>query len=451
MQDTNKNSTSSNYSSANQFAKIGVVDLDGVLRGKYISAEKLKSALKSGASFCDVVLGWDREDRIIDKLSLTGWHTGFPDAPIEIDPKTLRTLPLENNIPFYLATFAGKYQDYCPRSILQAVCDKAKNMGYTPYTGMEFEFTVLAESPSSVRDKNYQNLAPIAPGSNSYSVLRTSIAGNFYNQIMEICSAMDIPIEGLHEETGAGFMEAAITASDAVQTADRATLFKNMVKTIAQKNDLLATFMAKWTLEEQGQSGHIHMSLNDQNGDNVFYDSNDKNGISQKMRHFIGGQQQLLPQFLALIAPTVNSFKRLCPGFWAPTWGSWGMDNRTVALRIIAGSAKSQRIEHRVPGADCNPYLAMAAVLASGLWGIENKIEPTPIATGNAYSLTPPDGLSLPTSLSMAADYFEQSEAAKQFFHPDFINHYAETRRAEEQRFMQSITNWELSRYLETS
>ncbi|MBL4603988.1 MAG: glutamine synthetase [Emcibacteraceae bacterium] len=442
---------STNAIEDNQHVKIGIVDLDGIIRGKYISNAKFKSALKNGASFCDVVLGWDREDTIIDGLNLTGWHTGFPDAPITIDQSTLRNLPLENGTPFYLANFAGKYTPYCPRSILKSVCDKAAEMGFHAFSGMEFEFTMFQETENSVREKNYNNLTPLSPGSNSYSVLRTSVASELYNEILTTCQEMNIPLEGLHEETGAGFMEVAISASSAIETADRAILFKNVMKTIAIRNELMVTFMAKWTMKEQGQSGHIHISLQNEDGTNIFYDDDNEFGISEKMRHFIGGQQKLMPEFLSLLAPTVNSFKRLNPDFWAPTWGSWGIDNRTVALRIIPGSEKSQRIEYRVPGADCNPYLAMAAVIASGLWGIKSKIEPTPISSGNAYSQVSPTELKLPASLSEAANLFVNSEAAEEFFDIGFINHYAKTRIAEEVKFNQAITDWELARYLETS
>ncbi|MBL4639927.1 MAG: glutamine synthetase [Kordiimonadaceae bacterium] len=434
-----------------QCVKVGITDLDGVLRGKYMSGKKFKSALKGGASFCDVVLGWDREDTVIDGLELTGWHTGFPDAPIELASETFRSLPLENDTPFCLGTFAGKYKEFCPRSILQSVCQKAELAGFSAYTGMEYEFTLLRETPHSVRDKNYSKLEPIAPGSDSYSILRTSVESDLYQQIFSASQQMGIPLEGLHEETGAGFMEVAITASNAVETADRGILFKNLMKTIAQKNGLLATFMAKWTMDGQGQSGHIHISLNDKDGANIFYDDSEAHGISKKMRHFIAGQQKLLPEFLALMAPTVNSFKRLRPDFWAPTWGSWGIDNRTVALRVITGSAKSQRIEYRIPGADSNPYLAMAAALASGLWGIENEIEPSPISSGNAYDQKAPEELKLPTSLYEAAERFETSEVANQYFGANFVAHYARTRKFEAEQFLKNVTDWELARYLETS
>ncbi|MEX0299849.1 MAG: glutamine synthetase, partial [Kordiimonas sp.] len=175
------------------YVKIGITDHDGVLRGKYISGKKFQSALKNEASFCDVILGWDRDDQTIDALILTGWHTGFPDAPIKLLPETLRILPHENNVPFCLASFSDKYIPFCPRAILSSVCDKAESMGFSVLTGMEFEFSVFKETPTSVREKNYQELTPMAPGSHSYSLLRTSVGHDFYHQIIDTANAMDIP------------------------------------------------------------------------------------------------------------------------------------------------------------------------------------------------------------------------------------------------------------------
>jgi glutamine synthetase len=182
-----------------------------------------------------------------------------------------------------------------------------------------------------------------------------------YTDILDTAQIMDFEIEGLHEKTRPGCMEAAISVSQGTASADKAALFKTMTKILCQKVDLMATFMAKWSPDWPGQSGHIHVSLQDKKGKPVFSDVKKPNNMSDEMRYFVGGQQKLMPELLAMIAPTVNSFTRLIPGFWAPTEASWGIDNRTCALRGIPGSAKSQRVEYRIATAGSNPYLALAA------------------------------------------------------------------------------------------
>jgi glutamine synthetase len=207
--------------------------------------------------------------------------------------------------------------------------------------------------------------------------------------------------------------------------------------------------MAKWSNNYPGQSGHIHISIKDKNGKNAFYDPKKTNNISDKQRWFIGGQQALMPEFLGMVASTVNSYSRLIPGFWAPTNATWGVENRTCALRVIPGSEKSQRVENRIPAADCNPYVALAASIGSGLYGIENKIEPTEPIVGNSYEKKHPAKLDLPRTLWEAAQRLKKSKAAEELFGAPFVEHWAATREWEEREFRKHITDWELSRYFE--
>lgn len=429
--------------------KVGVFDVDGVMRGKYMGREKFFSALNGGFGFCDVVLGWDSYDQLYDNVEYTGWHTGYPDAPVRILPESCRPLPLEDDMLFFLGEFANEAEPICPRAVLRRVVEKARGMGFEPYAALEYEVFIFDETPNSVREKNYRDLKPMAPGFFGYSVLRNSTHSDFYRELLALCETMDFPLEGLHEETGPGVIEAAIVVTDALAAADRAGLFKTFAKVMAQKQDRIATFMAKWSPDWPGQSGHIHMSLKDTAGGSAFYDPADPNGMTETMRHFVGGQQALMPELLALIAPTVNSYTRLIPGFWAPTEASWGVDNRTCALRVIPGSAKSQRVEYRVGAADGMPHLGIAAALGSGLWGIENRIEPTPPIKGNAYEKKFPQKQRLPTTLWDAAQRLKKSTAARALFGDDFITHFAATREWEEREFRKHITDWEMERYFE--
>lgn len=429
--------------------KVGVFDIDGIMRGKYMSRAKFLSALESGYGFCDVVLGWDCQDQLYDNVKFTGWHSGYPDAPVRILPDSCRPLPFEDSNLFFLSEFTALAEQICPRGLLRRVIERARKLGFEAYAGFEYEVFFFDETPASVRAKNYRNLEPMAPGWFGYSVIRNSVAADFYRQMLAMCDTMDFGIEGLHEETGPGVIEAAIAFDRALASADKAALFKTFIKVLAQRNDMMATFMAKWSREWPGQSGHIHLSLQSSDGKPAFHDADRPHSMSETMRHFVGGQQRLLPELLAMVSPTINSYTRLIPGFWAPTDATLGVENRTCALRIIPGSAKSQRVEYRVAAADANPYIILSAALASGLWGIENRIEPEPLVEGNAYDRKHPEHLALPRTLWDAAQRLKQSRMARECFGDAFVDHYAATREWEEREFRKHITDWELSRYFE--
>ena len=256
--------------------KTGVFDMDGVLRGKIMARDKFTSALKSGFGFCDVVLGWDCDDQTYDNASFTGWHTAFPDARVRILPETRRDIPDEPETPLFLGEFTGAAEAVCPRGLLRRVLARAKKMGFSVRAACEFEFFVFEETPHSVREKKFRNLRPITPGFFGYSVLRNSVHAEFHNELMEYCAKMGAPLEGLHTESGAGVLEAALEVCGALEAADRAALFKTFAKVFAQRRGLMATFMARWSPEWPGQSGHIHLSLQDSKGRGVFYDAKNR-------------------------------------------------------------------------------------------------------------------------------------------------------------------------------
>jgi glutamine synthetase len=430
--------------------KVGLFDVDGVMRGKYMSKDKFLSALDKGFGFCDVVLGWDSKDQLYDNTSYTGWHTGYPDAQVRIIPESCREIPFEEDTLLFLAEFDGAAADICPRRLLSRVIARSQEMGFDPFAALEYEFFLFNETPQSIRDKGYKNLESLTPDWFGYSMLRNSVHSDLYRQILEMAAQMDFPIEGIHTETGPGVLEAAITVDSAANAGDKGALFKTFIKVLAQRNDLLATFMAKWSPDYPGQSGHIHVSLQHRDGSSsAFHDENEKYNMSKLQRQFLAGQQRLMPELLALIAPTVNSYTRLIPGFWAPTEATWGVENRTTALRVIPGGPTSQRIEYRVGAADGNPYLALAAAIGSGLYGIMNEWEPEPQVTGNAYEQEHPDSLKLPATLWDAAQRLRGSAAASELFGDEFVNHYAASREWEEREFRKHVTDWEMDRYFE--
>ena len=432
--------------------KIAIADMDGILRGKYISADKFLSIAEKGTSFCDVIMGWDAADVLYDKAEFTGWHTGYPDSPASIDLKTFRKIPWENDIPFFLAELNDNKKnpsEVCPRQLLKKIASQAEQMGYTPFMSQEFEWFSFAETPQSVNDKQFKNLQPLSPGSFGYSILRTSLNNPFFTDLFDQLTKFNIPIEGLHTETGHGSFEAAIAHAIALEAGDRAVLFKTSVKEIAYKHKIMATFMAKINENMPGCGGHVHQSLWDKTAKkNLFYDEKDKQKLSETAKSYIAGQLHCLPFILPMFAPTINSYKRLVEGAWAPTTITWGMDNRTTALRVLNGSSSSCRIETRVIGADVNPYLAMAASLAAGLYGIKKKMKlKQPATTGNGYQEKSYG--TLPYTLIDATNQMKSSSIAKELFGETFTAHFVQSREWEWRQHLKAVTDWEYKRYFE--
>jgi glutamine synthetase len=430
--------------------KLGGSDIDGILRGKYISLEKFLSAAKSSFGFCDVTFGWDSSDVLYDNVRLTGWHTGYPDLQARIDLRTFRPIPWEPDTAFFLVDFFlpdGRPFPASPRHVLQRVVERGEKMGYSPRVAVEYECFFFRETPQSARDKHYRQMVPLSPGMFGYSVLRTSVYSEFAHDILNTCQAMDVELEGFHTETGPGVYETATKYDSALRAADKAALFKTIVKVVAQRHGYLATFMAKWNESLPGCSGHIHQSLLDRQGSkNLFYGAGSESSMSGLMQNFMAGQLELMPEFMAMVCPTINSYKRTVPGTWAPTNLTWGMDNRTTALRAIPAGPKGTRVEYRLAGADGNPYLAVAASLASGLYGVEKKSKLAP-PTANAYEAH--DARALPQELAEATRLFRSSQPAREYFGEEFVEHFAATREWEVRQFRKAVTDWELERYFE--
>lgn len=431
--------------------KLAITDIDGVLRGKVMSFEKFKSIAAKGFGFCDVVFGWDAGDQAYDNGAFTGWHTGYPDAMAMIDPGTLRRVPWEGQLPFLLADFraAEGALPVCPRGLLKKVIQQAAAEGYTAYFSQEFEwFNFIASSDDPSR-RSFQDLKPMTQGMFGYSILRASQGSAYFHELFDGLKQFGVPLEGLHTETGPGVYEAAILYSDVLEAADRAVLFKAAVKEIAYRHGILPTFMAKVSETLPGCSGHVHQSLWKADGSrNLFYDPATSSGMSAMMESYMAGQLHCLPYILPMVAPTVNSYKRLVEGAWAPTTLTWAVDNRTTALRALPGGASSTRLETRVVGSDSNPYLAMAACLAAGLYGIRNGLKlTTPATKGSGYA-DKSHGV-LPRNLCEATQAMKESSLARELFGEVFTDHFVRTREWEWRQFGRVVTDWELKRYFE--
>ena len=431
--------------------KVACSDIDGILRGKYLHIDKFASALEGGFGFCDVVFGWDSHDQCYDNTQVTGWHHGFPDALARLDLASERRVPWDGNVPFFLGEFVngdGSAYPVCPRQILKRVLARAEKLGFSAMCGHEYEWFNFAETPQSWAAKKGVGPETITPGMFGYSLLRMGDQRGFFNALMDEMLAFRVPIEGLHTETGPGVYEAAIAFSSALEAADRAILFKTGAKEIGKRFGVMPSFMAKWSAQYPGCSGHIHQSLSDGKS-NLFYDAKSKrSSMSKLFESYLAGQLQALMQFAPMFWPTINSYKRLVDGFWAPVKPTWGIDNRTASFRVIAGSPKSTRLETRCPGADMNPYLATAAVIAAGMHGVEKglKLTTPPITGTNQGAENIPRA---PRSLIETTRIFQASELARDWFGDLFVDHFAATREWEWRQWQDAVTDWEPKRYFE--
>lgn len=434
-----------------EFVTVGLVDTQGMLRGKYLSRGKFLSALDHGMGIPAVTLGLDYNDVIAETAKVSDASRGYYDALVRVIPDSCRLVPWEparRNL-FFQIEYADEAAAICPRGVFKRVLAKADAMGLMPHAGVELEFTLFHETPQSVIDKGFRNLAITTPYKTYYVLQRQSVWSEFYNAIMDACRSMAIPIDSMHEEMGPGFMEATIAYGPGVRVPDNAAIFKSYAKAVAQRRGLMMTFMARWSNGADGHSGHIHLSLKDKSGTPVFHDPAGEHGISTTMRHFIGGMQALMPELLLMLAPNVNSFKRLVPGIFAPIAAVWGIENRTCSIRVIPGAPGSQRIECRTPGADANPYFSIAALAGAGLWGIEHGIEPSAPMMANAYEADIPPAFRFPETFGAAIDRFRASAAARALFGDTFVEHYADTRAWQEREFRALVTDRELERFFE--
>jgi len=430
--------------------KVACSDIDGILRGKYLHKDKFFGAAESGFGFCDVVFGWDSSDNCYDNAKITGWQHGFPDANARIDLDTHRKVPWDNDVDFFLGEFVkpdGSPYPVCPRQTLKKVLKRAEKLGVLPMCGIEFEWFNFAETPQSWAAKKGVGPEPITPGMFGYSLLRMNHSQEYFNALMDEMLAFKVPIEGLHTETGPGVYEVALLFSEALEAADRAILFKTGAKEIGASFGIMPSFMAKWNADLPGCSGHIHQSLSD-GKKNLFYDAKNSRSMSKLFESYLAGQVACLMEFAPMFWPTINSYKRLVDGFWAPVKPTWGLDNRTASFRVISGSPKATRLETRCPGADINPYLAVAAVISAGLHGVEKglKLTAPPITGTNQGAENIPRA---PRTLIETTRNFQKSAIARDWLGDDFVDHFAATREWEWRQWLDGVTDWEMKRYFE--
>lgn len=434
--------------------KMGTVDIDGLWRGKRLSADHfLKSVYESGSNICNIIFGWDMQDEMITNLTYTGFQTGYPDITLQPDLSTMRVAPDEPGVALVIADaldLQGNPLNIAPRSILKEVVSRARSMGYDPIAAYEFEFYLYEGTPRENARKGWRDMEPFSVGTHTYSVYRDTGSEFLLGTIRRRLAEMGIFIEASNSEHGPGQFEVNIHYGDALKAADDALLLKHTVKEVAAENGYTATFMAKINDDTAGSSGHVHQSLNYlADGSSVFANERRPDELSDIGKSYLAGIVNASKEFTALYLPTINSYKRIEGGQWAGSSATWGVDNRTVAVRSIPSKGPAARVENRIPGADANPYLGIAGGLAAGLDGIENNLQPPQQVHGNAYEIEAEENLKLPATLTQATDVFEASDLAKRSFGEDFVRHYTETRRWEIKQFETRVTDWEIDRYIE--
>ncbi len=444
-----------------EYVKIGASDIEGVYRGKRVAATHFLHSLDEGFGQCDVLFGWDIGEVVLPNLKFSNWERGFADIVMKPDLATFALVPWEEHVASCVCDLWSEHGEpvsISPRYVLQRVAARARAMGYEALAAAELEFRFFRENQVSLRDKDFgPNLTPLNPGFNCYAISQASADEHLLGRIARMMRDWGIEIEGYNREHGPGMYEMNMRYADALSAGDKTMLFKTGAKEMCHQLGLTASFMAKWNDQEDGSSGHSHMSLWDRSGDrNAFWDESAQDQMSTTMRCFLAGVLDKMPEFMVLYAPVINSYKRYVEGTWAPLNTTWGLDNRTCAVRVINVNQGAIRVENRAPGADANFYLVFAATLASGLYGIEQQLELPERLDGNAYdAATVARALErghirpLARNLSEATDLFEQSEVARANFGADFVEHFVATRRWEVSEYEKAVTNWDRKRYLE--
>jgi len=423
-------------------------DMQGRLEGKRIDASYfLDEVADHGVEGCNYLLALDMEMDPVPGYELFNWEEGYGDFGIVPDISTLRRIPWLDRTALVLCDVVdhdGSPVPVSPRQILIAQYERAQQIGYTPMFASELEFYLYRQSYAQAHEQDYRDLTPTIPYILDYHILATTMDENILGQIRRGMQGAGIPVEFSKGEAWHGQHELNMRYADAVTSSDRHTIYKNGVKEIAFLNGISATFMAKPSEKDIGSSCHIHSSLvYASSGESAFVDGHDE---TDTFRHYLGGLRSRIRELALLIAPTVNSYKRYAAESWAPTSIAWGRDNRTAGFRIV-GHSQSRRVECRIPGADVNPYLGYAALLAAGLDGITNETDPGPELKGNAY--TEGRAEPFPSTLREAVDLWEASDFAKAAFGEEVWRHYLNYGRTEQRLFDEVVTDYERRRMFE--
>jgi len=427
-------------------------DLQGRLMGKRVTGHFfLDEVLGNGVEACNYLLALDVDMEPLPGYRFANWEQGYGDVKARPDLATLRRVPWLERTALVVCDVVdaetGEPVEVSPRRILQRQVERAAALGYSVKCGSELEFYLFRESYDEAAARGYADLTPHSNVIEDYHILQTTRDEYLIRQIRNGMDGAGVPVEFSKGEAGRGQHEINLRYADPVEMADRHVIYKNGAKEIAALNDRSITFMAKYSMDETGNSCHLHSSLWSADGaDPLDHDDAAPDHLSGPFRHYLGGLLATARELSYLFAPYVNSYKRYQPDSWAPTAIVWGRDNRTCGMRIV-GHGPSLRVESRIPGGDCNPYLAFAATIAGGLHGIEHAIDPPPAFQGNAYEAD--DVARVPTTLVEAIAEFRASEVAAKAFGEDVHFHLMNTAKQEWASFNLVVTDWERRRNFE--
>jgi len=426
---------------------LAFTDMQGRLQGKRLSAEFfLDEVVENHAEGCNYLLAVDIEMNTVEGYAMSSWERGYGDFVLVPDLSTLRLMPWHEGTALLLADLAwedGSPVTASPRQVLAAQAARLAGHGWTAFAGTELEFVVYTESYEQAQAQAFRELTPANQYNNDYSIVGGSRVEPLLRKIRLGMAGAGMYVESSKGECNLGQHEIAFRYADAVTTCDNHSLYKTGAKEIAAQEGMSITFMAKPN-QREGNSCHIHLSLRDATGAPVLA-GDGPHGLSRAGEHFLAGQLAALREMTLLFAPNINSYKRYVPGSFAPTAIRWGVDNRTCAYRLV-GHGLSLRAENRVPGGDVNPYLAIAAMIAGGLDGVERELPLEPALEGNAYS---GPGPRVPTTMREALEAWEKSDLARAAFGNDVVEHYANYARVELAAFDSAVTDWELRRSFE--
>jgi glutamine synthetase len=422
-------------------------DMQGRLQGKRFAAPFfLDEVLEHGTEGCNYLLAVDVELNTVDGYDMSSWAKGYGDFAMRPDLSTLRRVPWNEGTAMLVADLAwndGSPVVAAPRQVLRHQLERLAAHGFTAHVGTELEFIVFKDTYEQAWNADYRDLTPANQYNIDYSILGTGRIEPLLRRIRNDMAAAGLTVESAKGECNPGQHEIAFKYDEALVTCDQHAIYKTGAKEIASQEGVSLTFMAKYN-EREGNSCHIHLSLQDAEGRNVMA-GDGPGGMSRVMRHFLAGQLAALRDFSLLYAPNINSYKRFQPGSFAPTAVAWGHDNRTCSLRVV-GHGRSMRFENRLPGGDVNPHLAVAGLVAAGLHGIEQELELSEPCDGNAYT---GDYAHVPTTLREAADLWENSPIARAAFGDEVVAHYRNMARVELEAFDAAVTDWELRRSFE--
>ncbi|PGG97937.1 hypothetical protein AJ80_09613 [Polytolypa hystricis UAMH7299] len=463
--------------------KLAGIDADGMLRGKLVSKKKFLSIARDGFGFCSVIFGWDMHDQTYFKeLGISNKENGYRDIVAIPDLTSYRRIPWESNVPFFLVDFFDPDTrdpiSACPRGLLKTAAEKIEKAGYKSMAGAEYEFYQFRAPPTTLngaernssstatflKENPVDSLPPLTEGMFGYSLTRPVHNQEYYYRIFNTCREFDCNIESWHTESGPGVFEAALEFGEIKEIADRAGLFKYVVKCLGSQYGITPSFMAKPREGLPGNSGHMHVSIVSDDGTNLFCRDTpdpsppypDLTHLSDLGRYFLAGVLDGLPDIMPLFAPNINSYKRLVENFWAPVTVSWGLEHRAASIRIITpptSAPKGTRLEIRVPGADTNAHYVLAAILALGWRGVEKKLDipVPPLSRGEVVGSENDKGKRLAKDLKEAvATFMRKDSVARDVFGDQFVDHFGGTREHEIRLWEQAVTDWEVRRYIET-